>query len=187
MKWNKGELADGTDSYAEQLFDEKHWPEFRVLATVVDKGIKGVRSAEGMKESVDSCPFYSLWPPTAERDIAEIIPAVRDRDFTTVGRIAEHNCRALHSIMLATREAKGQKPLIYWSPETLAVMKAVHAWRDEGLESYYTIDAGPNVKVMCTKGNEAAVASKLKSLPFVKEVIPTQPGPGARLVDEHLF
>ena len=27
VKWNKGEKTDGSDSYAEQVFDERHWPE----------------------------------------------------------------------------------------------------------------------------------------------------------------
>jgi mevalonate pyrophosphate decarboxylase len=35
VAWNQGVQADGTDSLAEQVADEAHWPDMRVLIAVV--------------------------------------------------------------------------------------------------------------------------------------------------------
>ena len=35
--WNKGELLDGFDCFAQQLFDQDHWPEFRVIAAIISE------------------------------------------------------------------------------------------------------------------------------------------------------
>lgn len=180
--WHRGERDDGNDSYAEQFVDENYWKEFRVLATVLDEREKKVTSAEGMEDTVKTCPYYPTWVETAKKDVETIRKAILDRDFKAVGETAEHNCLKMHALMLTTRPS-----LIYWGPETIEIMKAVQAWRSEGVHAYFTIDAGPNVKVLCLKDNQEDVAARLRALPIVKNVIETQPGPGARLVDEHLF
>ena len=39
--------------------------------------------------------------------------------------------------------------IIYWNRRTLAAIEAVRALRARGVAAYFTIDAGPHVKVLC--------------------------------------
>ncbi|RLJ07441.1 MAG: diphosphomevalonate decarboxylase, partial [Candidatus Aenigmatarchaeota archaeon] len=66
VEWKKGEKADGSDSYAEQIADENHWPEFRILAVITSRKEKKVKSRAGMAQTVKTCPFYPKWLETVE-------------------------------------------------------------------------------------------------------------------------
>jgi len=61
-------------------------------------------------------------------------------------------------------------------------MEEVRRLRASGTLAYFTIDAGPHVKVLTTPEAEAAVAAALAQVPGVTTVIRTVPGPGAHLV-----
>jgi diphosphomevalonate decarboxylase len=73
-------------------------------------------------------------------------------------------------------------PLLYWQPATLAVMHAVRAWRDQGLPACYTIDAGPNVHVLCPGSYADEVSDQLAQIYGVQKVLKAGPGGPARLV-----
>ena len=64
----------------------------------------------------------------------------------------------------------------------MAIMQAVTGWRRQGILVCYTIDAGPNVHVICEAGEVEIVEARLREIPGVLEVIPAFPGMGARLV-----
>jgi len=50
------------------------------------------------------------------------------------------------------------------------------------LQAFYTIDAGPQVKVLCLRKDVGEVARRCAKLVGVKRVIVCKPGEGARLV-----
>jgi len=77
--------------------------------------------------------------------------------------------------------------LIYWQNGTLIVMKAVKSWRNKGLETYFTINTGQDVHIICQEKNTKILVNKLKQLPEVKRVIINKPAKGARLTQNHLF
>ncbi len=74
--------------------------------------------------------------------------------------------------------------LVYWVGGTISVMEEVRRLRASGTIAYFTIDAGPHVKVLTTPEAAADVAAALAQVPGVTRVIHTVPGGGARLVDE---
>ena len=69
-------------------------------------------------------------------------------------------------------------PFLYWESATLDVMDAVLELREQGIQAYFTIDAGPNVKVICERENEEKVREALQSIPVTNEVHICHPGPG---------
>ena len=73
-------------------------------------------------------------------------------------------------------------PLLYWQPATLEVMQSVVAWRASGIPAFYTIDAGPNVHVLCQADYASQVADLLKAIPGVAEVRCAGIGGPARLL-----
>ena len=58
-----------------------------------------------------------------------------------------------------------QPPFTYLVQESYDAMAVVHQCREAGLPCYFTMDAGPNVKVLVEKKNKQAVVEQfLKNL-----------------------
>lgn len=74
-------------------------------------------------------------------------------------------------------------PIIYWNPATLAAMARVRALRDAGTSAFFTIDAGPHVKVLCAARDAEGIAAALGEVPGVLRTLVAAPGPAARLVE----
>lgn len=182
MELMKGERKDGSDSYAVQIAPPEHWPEFRIIATIVSRKKKKVSSTVGMDQTVKSSPMYKAWLDTVDEDLKNMKEGILNKDFGMVGSTAETNCLKMHATMSTTLPA-----LIYWIPATLEVMHSVMSWREKGLGCYFTIDAGPQVKVICLKKDVPELKQRLQSLNGVEDVIVCKPGNGARLTDKHLF
>jgi diphosphomevalonate decarboxylase len=100
-----------------------------------------------------------------------------------LGLAVEWDALAMHAVMQT-----GTPSLLYWQPGTLAVIQAVRRWRDEeGLAAYFTIDAGPNVHVLCAAADAPAVQERLAALPSVVDVLASRPGPAPYAVTDHLL
>ena len=89
----------------------------------------------------------------------------------------------MHGVMMTSAPS-----LLYWQPGTLEVLQAVRAWREEeGVPVYFTIDAGPNVHLICEAETAAEVERRLRGLAAVRRVLSSGPGAGPQLLEEHLF
>jgi diphosphomevalonate decarboxylase len=176
-EWRMGEAADGSDSHGVPLAGADHWP-LRMLVTVLEAGPKAVKSRDGMRETVRTSPFYPGWLATARRDAESAKAAIAAKDFTALGTVAEANALKMHATMLGAAT-----PFTYWQPATLAAMHAVWALRQSGVEAYFTMDAGPNVKVLCQPADEPAVEAALSAVPGVKSLIGCGPGPGVAYLE----
>ena len=150
VEWHAGTAADGMDSFAERL--DAEWPELRVGAVVLCADEKPVGSREGMKRSVETCEFYREWPGRVAKDLAALKTAIAQKDFAALGEIAEGNALAMHALMAATRP-----PIVYALPETVAALRTIWAARAAGLALWFTMDAGPNVKLLFEAKDETRV------------------------------
>jgi diphosphomevalonate decarboxylase len=182
VEWHRGKKEDGTDSFAETIARKSHWAKFRIVATIITESKKETSSRSGMNQTVETSRFYRTWLDTIETDLEEMRKSIKEKDFSSVGKIAEYNCLKMHATMMTSIPS-----IIYWIPETLNVMKNVSKWRKEGLECYYTIDAGPQVKVMCLEKDLKDVIERLKKIESVKNTIVCSPGNGVILTKNHLF
>jgi len=150
VKWERSTRDDGRDSIAAPIASD--WQELRIALVEIDGGAKKTASGAGMNHTTATSPLYAAWPETAAADLATIEAAIHARDFSALGSVAEANALAMHATMLAARPA-----LCYLQPQTLATLHRLWQARAEGLEIYATIDAGPNVKILCRARDEAAV------------------------------
>ena len=100
--------------------------------------------------------------------------AVRNRDMEALGQIMERSAMRMHASMLAA-----DPPLAYWRPGTLAAIEAVKALRAAGTGAWYTMDAGPNVKVLCAAADAEKVRAALAAVAERVEVL--EPGGAACL------
>ena len=150
VKWERGTRDDGRDSIAAPIASD--WQELRIALVEIDSGAKKTASGDGMNHTTATSPLYAAWPETAAADLATIEAAIHARDFSALSSVAEANALAMHATMLAARPA-----LCYLQAQTLTTLHRLWQARAEGLEIYATIDAGPNVKILCRARDEAAV------------------------------
>ncbi len=74
--------------------------------------------------------------------------------------------------------------LIYWAGATVEVIEEVKRLRAAGLPAWFTIDAGPHVKVLTTPEREDDVERALAAVPGVKRTIRARPGGPAALIQD---
>ena len=67
-------------------------------------------------------------------------------------------------------------------------MQAVRQWREQdGLQAYFTIDAGPNIHMICEANDVKQLEAQLITLSSVERVIVSRPGDGPQYLNTHLF
>ncbi len=176
VRMHRGENPDGSDAYAEQIFGADHWP-LRMLVALTTTGRKAVSSTVGMNRTVDTSPYFDAWTREVPLQLEAATRAIEARDFEAVAAVAEHSACAMHASALAARPA-----VIYWKPATLAVMHLVTELRAAGTPAFFTIDAGPHVKVITAPDAAELVESALRDIDGVVDVIPAGPGGDAQLV-----
>ncbi|HEU5100717.1 MAG TPA: diphosphomevalonate decarboxylase [Roseiflexaceae bacterium] len=164
------------ESYAVSLAPPEHWALADVVA-VVDAGVKKIGSAENHQLAATSPYFPTRLVELPDR-LAATREAVAQRDLELLGETMEADAVSMHVVCMTSRP-----PSFYWNSGTMTVIHAVRAWRAEGLRSYFTIDAGSNVHVICAASDRAEVKRRLAGLPGVQFVIGNGVGPGARIVD----
>ncbi|MBI4210838.1 MAG: diphosphomevalonate decarboxylase [Candidatus Diapherotrites archaeon] len=181
-EWVKGSHHDGSDSYAKQLAPKEHWPELAMIVSVVTAEEKKVKSRAGMSQTVANSPMYRAWLETVEEDLKNVREAIMERKFTQLGTAAELNALKMHATMHTTTPH-----IIYWQPETITMMKEVMQMHEEGIECYFTIDGGPQVKIVCMDKNAGKIAKRVKGMAEVEKVYVCHAGEGARLSNKELF
>src|SRR3989344_999282 len=182
VEWKKGSREDGNDSFAEQLAPVSHWENLRMIITIVSTKAKKVKSRAGMSQTVATSPLYRGWLDSVERDLNDVRTAIKERNFSLLGATAEMNALKMHATMITT-----QPSIIYWQPASVAVMHEVHHLRDEGLEGYFTMDAGPQVKVLCLEKNAKQIEKHLAAIEGVEKTIICKVGDKAKIINEDLF
>ncbi len=155
--------------------DEVPWC---IITAVTEMNAKKVGSREAMDICRRTSPYYQSWLKTALDDYQEMLDAVDKMDISHVGEIAEHNCLAMHACMWASKP-----PLVYWNGTTVEIIRAARKWRHSGLESYFTIDAGPQVCLLADRKDAETIASKLTDIPGVKKILIGYPAGGAEVTE----
>ena len=64
--------------------------------------------------------------------------------------------------MMATRP-----PIVYALPETVMAMRRIWAARADGLPLWFTMDAGPNVKLLFEAQDESRVRERFPSVEII--------------------
>jgi diphosphomevalonate decarboxylase len=168
------ELPAGAES-AEPLVPGSHFP-LKMIVALTRAGEKAVGSTEGMLRTARTSPYYEAWVKQAPASCERIRRAVMDRDIEALGPAIESSALAMHASMFAA-----DPPIVYMSPTTVAVMERVRELRASGVPAFYTMDAGPHVKVVTLPERSDEVVAALKAVPGTQNVIECGPGPGASL------
>ncbi len=178
VEWVAGNSHE--TSYAKTIYPADHWDLVDVVV-VTDSEKKHVSTTEGQKLAAGS-PFYGVRLQGIEEKLILMKQYIKDKDFTAFGELCEREALEMHAVMLTS-----SPPLLYWQPATVRVMQAVQQWRREGLESYFTLNTGQDVHVLCERGIKKELEKKLRFLNGVQGIQVCQSSAGACLIGEHLF
>ncbi|MFU8807076.1 MAG: diphosphomevalonate decarboxylase [Bradymonadaceae bacterium] len=171
-----GTLPDGSDCYACQVAPENHW-DLRCLIAVTAEGEKALGSTEGMLQTMETSPFYKDWIRSVPTDLDEARHAIAEQDFDHLAIVAERSCLRMHASALAADPG-----ILYWNATTTRLIHRIRKARQDGLQLFFTIDAGPHVKVFCPARERTACETILRQVDGVLDVLSTRPGPGAHLI-----
>lgn len=172
--WNKGHNHD--DSYAIAIDENPDW-DLHMLAVEVNTHEKKISSTEGMIKAQTS-PFYQPWLDRNSAEIEAMRQAISEKDFTKLGQLSENSANEMHAINLSA-----QPGFTYFEADTLKLINLVQQLRQNGIECYYTIDAGPNVKILCTLRNKKKIISAVHNLLGNVKIVDASFGPGVKVLD----
>lgn len=145
-----------------------------VVVAIAPYGKKPIDSTRAMELSAAESVYYETWRTFAMQSTDAIREAVLAGDFSSIGRLAEASAFAMHACAMAAK-------VVYLQSESNAIIHRVRALRDQGLEGYVTMDAGPHVKVLVRRGDKDAMADELHRMKEVREIIVSEPGEGVRV------
>lgn len=174
VQWAMGTRPDGLDSHGIPIAPQDHWDVCMVMAVVSDQR-KTVSSRAGMLDTAATSPMYGSWCETGQRDVDIAVQAIHNRDLRVLGQQMEISTLKMFSTMFTTIPS-----IRYWKPETLKVVEIVEELRLSGIDCWYTMDAGPNVKILCHKEDSHNIAERIQ--PIVKQTHILEPGRGTHLL-----
>jgi diphosphomevalonate decarboxylase len=172
--WYAG--TDDASSFAEPLPDPGL--DLAMVVAVVNAGTKEISSRDAMRLTAETSPYYRAWVDASRGDFDDMLAAVAAGDFTRIGELAESNAMRMHASMLGATP-----PVSYWEADSVRCLRLVRELRAAGIECYATMDAGPNVKILCRRPDLDAIRDAVTSL-GVAGVTTSLPGPGVRVSRE---
>ena len=174
VEWQAG--TSDEDSFAFSIAEPGHWDLVDCVA-MVSAAHKKTGSTEG-HSLAPSSPLQAARVEDAARRLDICRKAILERDFEAFAFIVELDSDMMHSVMMTSTPA-----LHYWKPASLEVMSCVRQWRAEGIQVCYTVDAGPNVHVLCLEAEARNVETRLREIQGVNNVLVARAGGPAKIVE----
>ena len=115
-----------------------------MIMLVLEDQKKSISSRDGMKLCVETSTTFDEWIRQSEQDYKDMLVYLKENDFEKVGELTEKNALAMHA---TTKTATPS--FSYLTDASYEAMDFVRQLREQGESCYFTMDAGPNVKVLC--------------------------------------
>jgi len=172
------EWATGTNetSIATSIAPPEHW-DLRDVVVVTSQEHKPVGSSDG-HQLAKTATLQDARVAGADERLRACRNALLARDLAAMGPVIEEDAVMMHAVMMSSRP-----PLYYWNTVTMDIIQATQRWRKEGLPVYFTIDAGPNVHLICEARHVNIVETEAGKIPGVQQVLSSGPGGAARLIE----
>jgi len=181
-------------SYAVQIAPPEHWG-LSIVTVVVSKQAKQLSSTSGHSLAVAS-PFFKTRLKSLPLRLDTVRSAILERDFETFGRETELEAISFHSIAMTSpihTQHGWMSGAYYWLPDSLELILAVQQWRRNGLEVYFTLDAGPSVHLLCLNKDLDQVISAVQEIEKHSrndrkwDIMINSPAMGAQLITDQTY
>lgn len=164
------EVVLAKQSYARSILPARRWP-LSVFVAVTSENQKAIGSTEAMQLTARTSPHYQDWVSSHESDMSDARDAIERRDFTKLADISEQNCLKMHAAIMTSTP-----PILYWNAATIELMGITRELRNGGVPAFFTIDAGPQVKIICPPDSADKVKGAIETINGIKQLIETRVG-----------
>jgi len=175
VEWKPG--SRDADSYAVSLAPPEYWALMDVIA-IISTVHKPTGSTEGHALAWTS-PLQAARVEQAPSRLELCRTAILQRDFATLAEVTERDSMLMHAVMMTS-----SPPLFYRQEASLTVIEQVRKARLRGLAACTTVDAGPNVHVICEHEAAGDVVHLVRAIPGVEQVRVAKVGGAAMLVEQ---
>lgn len=151
--------------------------DIRIIVLQTTDAQKSVGSREGMRRSKSTSPYYSEWINSHPADLSQAIEALQKSNFERLGQLMEHSTLKMHATTMTAHPG-----FWYFKPITLELMEEVQSLRKKNLSCFFTMDAGPHVKVLCKHSDEDAIKTHFQTHPNIHAIRIAKPGPAAQII-----
>lgn len=132
------------DKETGEVYEVKTDLKLAMIMLVLNGEKKILSSRNGMKLCMETSTNFTEWVEQSKKDFVNMKKYLLENDFEKVGALTEENALRMHS---TTKTAN--PPFSYLIGQSFEAMEFVKELRKNGEKCYFTMDAGPNVKVMC--------------------------------------
>ena len=188
VEWDMG--VDNETSYAKQIAPHTHW-DISIITVIVSDKEKKLSSTKGHEIALASPFFKTRIERNLPLRLALVRQAILEKNFTTFGRELEKEAVELHTICMTSpfEDLSWHSGVYYWTPDSLELILKIQEWREKGIESYFTLDAGATVHLICQRKDEKIVLDQIEMLIKNKgkeswNIIINHPAPGAEIISE---
>jgi len=157
------------DTFAYSIHPPEYW-DLRDILVIVESQAKDVSSSKG-HDMVTTSPHFQKRLERIPDRIARLKEAMKVKNIQMFGEVIEEDCLDMHHVMQTQ-----VPPLFYWNKQTKQVIDAI---KKSGLPAYFTIDAGPNVHIICEAKDEKEVVNLLRTK---YKIMVNKPSKGAHLI-----
>jgi len=178
VEMERGKDLSGKNDFAHQLAPRDYW-DIRLLVLITSVEEKKIGSTEAMNLTAKTSPYYQGWINSSDGDLDEMKDAIRNKDFEKLGDLTEFSAMKMHSLTLSSRP-----PVLFWNSKTIELMEEVRKLRQTGIPAYYTIDAGPQVKVITLPDHIEVLKNHFKSVTGIENIIESKLGDDAKITGE---
>ena len=127
-----------------EIYEVKTDLKMAMIVLVLNENKKEISSRNGMELCAKTSTYFDEWVKQSEIDFVNMKKYLAENDFEKVGILTEENALRMHK----TTET-ANPPFSYFNEKTYEAMDFVKNLRNNGEKCYFTMDAGPNVKVLC--------------------------------------
>lgn len=152
-------LEDGSVEELECSLD------FGMMVLVVNEDRKKISSRVAMERCVQTSTIFDAWVEKAKGDFVLMKEALKESDFEKIGEITESNALAMHGTTSTSTPS-----FSFLTEESHMAMDIVKELRSKGYRCYFTMDAGPNVKVLYLREDQDKLYEEISKL-WKKKII----------------
>ncbi len=171
--WKAGKSPEDQETIS--LFSREHW-DLQDMILIVSREPKLISSSHGHDRAWTSPLFKNRLSEVPHR-LQRLQDSIVYRDFALFGAIIEEDALEMHEVMKTSVPS-----LNYLLPITREILQWIlHKRASSHFPAYFTLDAGPNIHLICEKASLDRLVNEVKKENWPIEIIVDEIGSGPAL------
>ncbi len=150
-----------------------------MFVVMVDSSQKKMASRYAMEITKQTAWNYDTWVNHSVQQAINMEQAIYKQDFHTMGRLTQENALGMHATMMAAKP-----PIFYLNPDSFRIIQTLLDLQNQGVALYFTMDAGPNIKILIQNQNKEDIEALLLTFIDSSKLMYSRPGKQARIIYE---